>query len=78
MKKISLKLDTPNKITDFMLAMNNFHTTDEYCLINNQGGLVDAKSTLSVVYAGVAFDKIFLVNRTNDGVFPPFIDQFKE
>lgn len=78
-KRIPINLDTPRKVMDFIAMINNEGAADDYSLENKDGTQrISAKSPLSVFYASIEFNKqIFLVNDTDDGVFPSGVDQFK-
>ena len=52
---------------------------DSYLIVDFHGRQrADAKSKLGVFYAVAEFnDQLYLVNETNDGCFPAFIDEFR-
>ena len=52
----------------------NEDSSDKFILQNEDGTKsTEIKTTISIIYALSEFDKIYLVNETNDGVFPDFI-----
>ena len=76
--RVQIDLSTSQRVEKFLRAMNSAHLSDEYRLEDASGEKsADAKSALGASYAGGEFQgKIYLVNYTNDGVFPSFIDEF--
>lgn len=38
---------------------------------------IDPKSNLGMMYAMGEFESMFLVNETNDGFFPDFVDKYR-
>lgn len=52
----------------------NAECSDKFILQNEDGTKsTEIKTTISIIYALSEFDKIYLVNETNDGVFPDFV-----
>jgi hypothetical protein len=52
----------------------NEECSDKFILQNEDGTKsTEIKTTISIIYALSEFDKIYLVNETNDGVFPDFV-----
>lgn len=52
---------------------------DSFLIVDFNGRQrADAKSLLGVMYAVAEFnDQLYLVNETNDGSFPSFIDEYR-
>lgn len=75
MKKL-LNLNSQYRVLDFIMRMED--ETDRYVIEDEQGFLrVNAHSITGVLYASRDFDNLYLVNCTNDGYFPSFVEEFK-
>jgi len=78
MSKMKLSLATKEAIRTFLDVMNS--QEDNYILENENGNVrVDAKSMLGVLYATTECGQtFFLMNTTNDGVFPTGFDGYHQ
>ena len=72
-----IELTTNEEIAKFMAVMANLE--DTYSLEDFEGvQRANAKSTLGVMYATADYGaQLYLVNDTNDGVFPAALDAFR-
>lgn len=70
-------LDKTNDVVNFVQNMNK--EEDKYIIENEDCSLsVDAKSYLGVFYASAEFrSPLYLVNKTNDGTFPMFVNSYR-
>jgi hypothetical protein len=76
-KRKRLKLDSQNKILNFILQMENI--PENYVIEDFPGYLrVSAHSVNGVLYAARDFEEIYLVNVEQPGVFPDFIGEYCE
>lgn len=77
--RAQIRLDTTNSVTQFVSQINSDGSIDKYTIEDFEGARrVSARSYLGVLYASAEFgDGLFLVNDSNDGVFPDFIDDFR-
>lgn len=76
--RVQVRLDTHKQVTDFVKQLNSDGTVDKYVLEDFEGThRVDARSYLGAIYASAEFgDYIYLVNTTEDGKYPSFINNF--
>lgn len=75
MNRKLLKFHSQHQILDFILKMEK--ETDEYVLEDFRGWLrVNAHSINGALYAMRDFDSIYIMNVTNHGAFPKFIEEF--
>ena len=74
-----IRLMTMNDIKNFVSALNSDGTTDRYTIENASGSLrINARSIEGVIYAAVDYnDETYLVNETNDGIYPSGIDDYR-
>ena len=73
MKKIEIKFTSVSEAYEFANRLNE-SSNDDFSLTNEDGSkTVDLRTHMSIIYALSDFDKIYLINNTNDGVFPEFI-----
>ena len=74
-----IRLMTMNDIKNFVSVLNSDGTTDRYTIENASGSLrINARSIEGVIYAAVDYnDETYLVNETNDGVYPHGIDEYR-
>ena len=77
--RTQINLDTNTKVLRFVENMNSDGTADKYVLEDFSGeNRVSARSYLGALYASSEFgDHIFLVNLTEDNVFPNFVKEFQ-
>ena len=74
-----IRLDKAKDVEDFVSRINSDGTTDKYILENfDSSHIVDARSYLGALYFAVEHaDDTFLVNLSNDGKIPFFIDKYR-
>ena len=74
-----IRLMTMNDIKNFVSVLNSDGTTNRYTIENADGSLrINARSIEGVIYAAVDYnDETYLVNETNDGVYPSGIDDYR-
>lgn len=74
-----IRLMTMNDIKNFVSVLNSDGTTNRYTIENANGSLrINARSIEGVIYAAVDYnDETYLVNETNDGVYPSGIDDYR-
>ena len=79
MVRAKIRLDTNKAVTAFVQAMNSDGTIDKYIVTDFEGvHSVNARSYLGMIYASAEFgDEMYLINLTEDGKFPHFIDEFR-
>lgn len=74
-----IRLNTTSDVNSFVSQINSDGTTDKY-IIEDFSGIqrANARSLLGVIYAMTDFnDEMYLVNMTQDGVFPSFVDAYR-
>ena len=73
-----ISIETPQEAQSFVQQLNSDGTIDKYFLENfDCTKRVDARSYLGVIYASSDFEgQIFLVNATEDGKLPSFVNNF--
>lgn len=74
-----IRLMTMKDIKNFVELLNADGTADRYTIENASGSLrINARSIEGVIYAAVDYnDETYLVNETNDGVYPSGIDDYR-
>lgn len=74
-----IRLNTMNEANDFVASLNATGTIDHFSIENFSGNhRINARSLLGVIYALTEFhETMFLVNETNNGVFPSVIDKYR-
>lgn len=74
-----IRLMTLNDIKNFVESLNSDGTADRYTIENEDGSLrINARSIEGVVYAAVDYnEETYLVNETNNGVYPSGIDDYR-
>lgn len=72
-----IRLSTQSEVMAFVMALTKFE--DHFSIENKNGNhRVNAKSVIGVMYTMMDFpEELFLVNDTNDGVFPGFVDGYR-
>lgn len=80
MTRKQLFLDSQKKVLDFILHLEGEEEDNcEYVLEDYCGHLrVNARSITGVLYASRDFEDLYIVNCTNDGEFPSFMDNYCE
>lgn len=74
-----IRLMTMKDIKNFVEILNSDGTVDRYTIENSDGSLrINARSLEGVIYAAIDYnDETYLVNETNDGVYPHGIDEYR-
>jgi len=74
-----LRMMTNEEVGEFVATLNRDGTTDKYILEDFTGEYrVSARSLIGAIYMAVDHNNdTYLVNETNDGVFPNSIDKFR-
>lgn len=74
-----IRLNTTTEANSFVMLLNSIGTVDKYMIEDFQGKQrVNARSLIGVIYALTDYsDEMYLVNETQDGTFPSFIDQYR-
>lgn len=75
--RAQIRLDTQQKILDFTNCLNN--EVGRYSVEDVSGERrVDARSLLGLIYASGDFgDEMYLVNETDNGYFPNFVNNYR-
>jgi len=72
-----IRLMSQAEVMEFIQGLSRF---EDAFSIESRSGMhrVNAKSVIGVMYTMFDFpDEMYLVNDTNDGVIPAFVDQFR-
>ena len=79
MIRARIRLDTTKDVNNFVIKMNSDGTINHYVVENLDGShRVNARSYLGMIYASAEFgDYLYLINETEDGYFPAFINEFR-
>ena len=74
-----IRINTTKEATALVSQLNSDGTTDKYVIEDaNCTQRVNARSLLGVIYAMTEYcDEMYLVNMTNNGVYPSFIDNLR-
>lgn len=74
-----IRLMTMKDIKNFVELLNTDGTADRYTIENTSGSLrINARSLEGVIYAAIDYnDETYLVNETNNGVYPSGIDGYR-
>ena len=72
-----IRLNNQNEVIAFISALSNFE--DTFAIEDSTGKhRVNAKSVIGVMYTMLDFpEEMFLVNETNDGYIPAFVDSYR-
>lgn len=72
-----IRLNTQAEVMTFVMALSKFE--DHFSIENGKGNhRVNAKSVIGVMYTMMDFpNELYLVNDTNDGVIPGFVDAYR-
>lgn len=72
-----IQLNTQAEVMAFVSALTKFE--DHFSIENWKGNhRVNAKSVIGVMYTMMDFpEELYLVNDTNDGTIPAFVDQYR-
>lgn len=79
MIRAHIRLNTPQEASEFVQLINSDGTTTKYTVTDETGKYrANARSLIGVIYAMSDFnDHMYLINETEDGVFPTMIDQYR-
>lgn len=79
MIRARIRLDLMSEVADFVRQLNADGSINKYVVEDLEGKhRVNARSYLGMIYASAEFgDHMFLVNETEDGVFPAFINNYR-
>ena len=79
MTRAHIRLETTPQVAVFTAQIGNLPGGEAYVVENATGTFrVDAKSLLGMMYAASTFsNEMYLVNETNDGNFPVFVDSYR-
>lgn len=78
MIRAHIQLTTAQDIANFVSVINTDGTPNHYTITNEDGSLsVNARSYLGMLYAATEFERLYLVNQTEDGEFPKGIDEYR-
>ena len=74
-----IRLNTTEEVSRFVSQLNTDGTTDKYSIEDFKGiHRANGRSLLGVIYAMSDFhDEMYLVNETQNGVYPSFVDAFR-
>ena len=74
-----IRLDTTKAVSDFVKILNSDGSINKYVVEDFDGRhRVNARSYLGMIYASAEFgEHMYLVNETEDGYFPAFINEFR-
>lgn len=79
MIRAHIRLNTPQEASEFVQFINSDGTVTKYTITDATGKYrANARSLIGVIYAMTDFnDEMYLVNETDDGVFPHEIDKYR-
>ena len=74
-----IRLNTTEEASRFVSQLNTDGTADKYSIEDFDGvHRANARSLLGVIYAMSDYhDEMYLVNETQNGVYPSFVDAFR-
>jgi len=74
-----IRINTTEEASRFVSELNSDGSINKYVIENfNCESRINARSLLGVIYAMTEHqDEMFLVNETDDGFFPFFIDKYR-
>ena len=74
-----IRLNTTEEASRFVYQLNTDGTADKYSIEDFDGvHRANARSLLGVIYAMSDYhDEMYLVNETQNGVYPSFVDAFR-
>lgn len=73
-----IRLEKTREIEDFVRNLNSDGTTDKYVIENFDGTLrADARSLLGVIYMTTDYEDTYLVNLSNNGCLPSFVNKYR-
>lgn len=79
MIRAHIRLNTPQEASEFVQLINSDGSVTKYTITDATGKYrANARSLIGVIYAMTDFnDEMYLINETEDGVFPHVIDQYR-
>ena len=79
MIRAHIRLNTTQEAVDFVQSLNADGTVNKYIITDNTGAYsANARSLLGVIYMMTDFnDRTYLINETEDGVFPSVVDKYR-
>ena len=79
MIRAHIRLNTTQEATEFVQNINADGTAHKYTITDNNGHYrANARSLVGVIYAMTDFnDHMYIINETEDGVFPNYIDKYR-
>ncbi len=79
MMRAKIRIDTVSDVSNFVREINSDGSINKYIVENEKGThRVNARSYLGMIYASAEFgDGMYLVNETEDGHFPAFINKWR-
>lgn len=79
MIRAHIRFNTTQEASEFVQMLNSDGSVTKYTIMNDTGEYrTNARSLLGVIYAMTDFnDKMYLVNETEDGSFPGYIDKYR-
>ena len=79
MIRAHIRINTTHEATEFVQAINADGTVNKYVITDASGAYrANARSLLGVIYAMSDFnDNMYLINETEDGVFPGVVDKYR-
>lgn len=74
-----IRVNNPTEAAEFVSKLNSDGSTNSYVIENKDGKhRVNARSLLGVIYACTDYsDAMYLVNDSDDGNFPSFINDYR-
>lgn len=73
-----IRFSTAREIDEFVRKINSDGSTDHYTIEDFSGSYrVNARSYLGVIYMFTEHEDLFLVNETEDGKIPAFVDKYR-
>lgn len=74
-----IRVNNPTEAAEFVSKLNSDGSTNSYVIENKDGKhRVNARSLLGVIYACADYsDSMYLVNDSEDGNFPSFINDYR-
>lgn len=76
--RTAVRLERMRDIEDFVRKLNSDGTTDKYVLENFDGSIkANARSLLGVIYMTTDYEYTYLVNVSNDGQMPSFVNEYR-
>lgn len=79
MIRAHIRFNTTQDATEFVQSLNSDGTTNKYTITDDSNTYrTNARSLIGVIYAMTDFnDNMYLINETEDGVFPMIIDKYR-